>query len=100
MICKIIYQLTAIDDIEDIFNYILENTHSLDDARDYIKKILNQIDALGFFPKLGHHLNNPQLCSKNLRSLTLNDYVIYYEYTKNKVEILHVCHSKKLPPWK
>lgn len=98
MISKIILQSTAIRDIREIFVYLSEQTYSEEFAEKHVEKIIGKIKILNFYPGIGRSVNTTELSSKNLRCLIFGEYAIYYEIDKQQIDIIHVWHSKKLPP--
>ncbi|MBU1090047.1 type II toxin-antitoxin system RelE/ParE family toxin [Patescibacteria group bacterium] len=97
MIGEIILQPTAIKDIREIFIYLSEQTYSEEFAEKYVEKIIGQIEILSFFPGIGRSVNIGELISEKLRCLILGEYAIYYERDKQKIEIIHIWHSRKIP---
>jgi plasmid stabilization system protein ParE len=98
MSLKIVYQNSAYKDFRNILAYIFEITFSKHIAEEHVEKIITGINILTIFPRIGHHVNDFSLNEENLRSLVLNDYIVYYEFDDQEVRILHIWHSKKLLP--
>ena len=89
---KIIWAETAIADLENIHNYIAQDSPFYADT--LCLEIIQAIDPLEKHPKLGRIV--PEFKEENARELIVNDYRIIYEITIFKINILTIIHGAKL----
>ena len=87
------YLPIAINDLEDIFNYIAEDDPSSASA------FLNEIDVailhLEEFPEMGLIPKVRRLMNKGYRMLIINEYLVFYVLIGNIVEIRRIISSKR-----
>ena len=89
---KLIWTDQAIDDLEDIGNYIAENSEMY--AKLTIQKIYERTDILKSFPQAGRIV--PEKNEENVRELIEGNYRIIYEIvSENLIYILTVYHSAR-----
>lgn len=89
---KIIWTLKAVENLEDISNYISKNSPLY--APVFVQKILNSVDRLSDFPLSGRKV--PEFDDDNIREIIFHNYRIVYRVNKNNVEIILVIHGSKL----
>src|SRR4051812_7289852 len=80
-----IFTPKSVADLEEIWNYI--GQHSPQVADRFIGELLQAIDRLAQYPKLGRP--RPQL-RKGVRSFPHGNYIILYDVVAGRVHILHV----------
>jgi len=87
------YLPIAIDDLEDIFNYIAEDDPSSASA------FLNEIDVailhMEEFSEMGLIPKVRRLMNKGYRMLIINEYLVFYVLIGNIVEIRRIISSKR-----
>jgi plasmid stabilization system protein ParE len=83
----------AEDDINAIWDYIAED--SPDAADRTIDKIVAAIEALVPFPYRGHR--RPDLTSRPLRFISVDNYLIAYVPDKKPLWVVAVMHGRRSP---
>lgn len=83
----------AYADLDQIRSYIAEHNPGSADA--FITEIHTAIRALVPFPAQGHR--RPDLTSRPLRFILVNDYLIAYAPNENPLWILAVVHGRRNP---
>lgn len=84
---KVIYTILALNDMDNIFEYI--KTDSLPRAEIFIAEIKSKITNLSLFLKLGKQLN------ENTYIYLINkNYLVYYKILNSKIYILSVKNVK------
>ena len=81
---KIILAESAYADLEDIENYISEDSPLM--ARRFINKIFDRIDQLYKYPLSGKFV--PEIQNRSIRELLLNKYRIIYRIVDKKTLLL------------
>lgn len=80
----------AREDLQKIWEYVAQ--HNPEAASKLIKEITGKFATLRDFPKMGREQNKLLI---NLRSLTVKDYIIFYQPSDDEIEILRVLHSSR-----
>ena len=76
--------------MSEIFNYLLEYSFAVADKQ--TDMILEQIDLLSTFPRLGRMV--PDYENERLRELVVGDYVVaYYLVSDDQIDILAIRRS-------
>ncbi|MFB8789190.1 MAG: type II toxin-antitoxin system RelE/ParE family toxin [Potamolinea sp.] len=83
---RCIFTVPASRDIESIIDYVADNT-SLDAADKLLRKINKKCSTLANFPHMGR--SRDELLS-TLRSLPIDNYLIFYRPIEEGIEILRV----------
>lgn len=83
-VCR--FTAAASRDIENIIDYIADNS-SFDAAERLLKKINQKCSNLANFPNMGRRRDE---LSPSLRSLPVDDYLIFYRPIADGIEILRV----------
>lgn len=93
---EIEFTTKSISDLENIFNYILEISKSIDTAKKISMRIKTSIYHLGIFPKKFSLSNNYKY--KNLRKMVIDDWIVFYLIKKQtkKINIIRILSSKTL----
>ena len=89
---KIIWSSQAIKDLDEIYNYIAEDSEY--QARKFTKGLKESVNNLTVFPEMGFKFKEDELGLT--RILVYKKYKIYYEQFKNDIFIHAVIHSKRL----
>ena len=89
---KIIWADAAVEDLDNIHNYIAQDSPFYADA--LCLEILQAVDQLEKFPKVGRKV--PEFNEDKTREIIVNDYRIIYEIKAFSVEILTVIHGARL----
>jgi plasmid stabilization system protein ParE len=80
-------------DLNDIWEYLAEDNPEAADRT--IDKIVAAIDALVPFPNQGHR--RPDLTSRPLRFISVDNYLVAYAPDKKPLWILAVMHGRRNP---
>lgn len=89
---KLIWTDQAIDDLDDIGNYIAENSERY--AKLTVQKLIERIQILKEFPLAGRIV--PEKNDENVRELIERNYRILYEViSANEINILAIYHSAR-----
>jgi toxin ParE1/3/4 len=87
---KIVMTPKAEEDLRAIFDYLSD--FSLNAADIQVGKILDKIDLLLTFPRIGRVL--PDFKNDLLRELLIGDYLVaYYIVSESQIDILTIHHS-------
>ena len=97
---KVVWSDPAVDDLEAIWDHIADDSPS--SARRLVGKLLEAVDPLETFPRMGRTVPEDQ--SATARELMVGSYRVIYEVGTEAVEILAVVHGSRdlasgLPPW-
>jgi toxin ParE1/3/4 len=92
---KVVYFPIAIDDVNNILNYILIDNPPV--ALELINKIDYAISSLSRFPYKGVSPKDYHLKSKNYRMLIIDSYIVFYVVNDilSIIEIMRVLSSKQ-----
>lgn len=80
----------ALDDLQEIWDFLLTENQTA--AVRVVKQLTNKFDMLARFPSAGRERNELIV---GLRSLAVARYVVFYQPTKNGVEIVRVLHGSR-----
>ena len=84
---------SAWDDLDSITDYIAQD--SVRFAQEFSDRILNHIEKLEQYPKLGRVV--PEFQNESLRELIQGKYrIVYRVYSDELVIILRIVHGRKL----
>lgn len=82
-IYKIIWSPKALKDLQDIHFYIEHYLKEKRIANNVVKRILSSISNLSYFPEKYVKIQNPDCKTKNIRKMTVSNYLVIYEIDKN-----------------
>jgi len=88
---KIIWANRALNDLEDIAEYIAKNSGKY--AKVTIEGILQETKLLEKHPLIGRIV--PEVNNKKIREIIKGSFRIIYEYDKPKVNILTIHHTAR-----
>ena len=88
------FALKSLDQIKD---YIEQETHSETIAIKYINKLIDRAGQLQSFPDSGSEEQLLKHLKQNSRYLVEGNYKIIYQYRDNYVIITDVFHTKQYP---
>ncbi|HSU68580.1 MAG TPA: type II toxin-antitoxin system RelE/ParE family toxin [Tepidisphaeraceae bacterium] len=77
-------------DLRDILLYIRQ--HNKPAARRFLSQITHQFGLLAEFPKLGPARGE---CGRNLRSLPIGNYVVFYRPARDGIQVVRVLHGAR-----
>jgi addiction module RelE/StbE family toxin len=97
---KVVWSDPAVDDLEAIWDHVAEDSPGA--ARRLVAKLLEAVDHLETFPRMGRTV--PEDESASSRELIVGSYRVLYQVVSEKVEILAVVHGNQdltagIPPW-
>lgn len=88
---KLEITVPAFEDLESIRDYIRKDSPFYADT--YIEKILNSIQNIQDFPKIGRFI--PKFRNDNIREKRFGNYRIIYQLTPDQINIIAVIHSAR-----
>ena len=89
---KLIISPEALDDLNEICDFIALDSD--DRARNFITKIVDLIEDIPKFPRIGRMV--PEYNNEEIREKIFNEYRVVYKLGKDKIEIVHIAHGSKL----
>lgn len=92
MVKKIIWSPKAADNLEDICNFIGEDSDYY--ARVFSQRIIDEIEKIPDFPNAGRIV--PEYQQKNLREKIFQSYRIVYRIKPDAIEIVAIVHGARL----
>lgn len=87
---KISYSPSALRDLEQIGDYIVEKLKSPVAARDVVDKIQDAIDKLADFPKMGTPLSARYEDVADYRFLVCDSYLAFYRVKEDTEDIVYI----------
>lgn len=87
---ELIWAETAVDDLEQIQNYIAED--NIDAAINFIGAILEEVEKIPLQPYRGRKI--PEMLKEEYRELIFRKYRIMYRVSGTTIFILAVIHSR------
>lgn len=91
---RIVFSAHAINDLNEINEYISDILRNPKSAKLIIEKILKSISLLEMNPKLGMSLSNNINRETNIRYLISGKYIIFYKI-RDSVEIVRVLDARR-----
>lgn len=87
----------AYRDLENIYTYIKYYLKEKSTADNVVKKILNSISNLSYFPEKYLRIENIGTIGRNIRKMPVSNYIIIYEInnTSRQIFILHIFHNSQ-----
>ena len=95
MSCRIEYSKKAINDLDDLFNYMLIESLDKIGVERFFNKLFETIDLLTDFPYSGKQLILARNIKTNYRYLIYKKYFLFYTVDDDVVKIERVIHSKR-----
>ena len=89
---KIIWSPKATDNLEEICNFIGEDSEFY--ARIFAQQIIDEIEKIPDFPKAGRIV--PEYQQNNLREKIFQSYRIVYRIKPDAIEIVAIVHGARL----
>lgn len=90
---KIIYMRAAEKDLLEIFEYIyLDNPEA---ALSLLEQFDQTIAKLESFPLIGVVPSDSRLQTLQYRTLVIDNYLVFYVFEKNIIEIRRILHGKR-----
>lgn len=91
---KIIWTEYALNCIERVASFIALDSEYY--SREFVRKIIEQIEALKAFSKMGRVV--PEFNDGNLRELIYQNYRIVYLIKDDSINLIYIGHASKLLP--
>ena len=91
---RIVFSAHAINDLNEINEYISDVLRNPKSAKLIIEKILKSISLLEMNPKLGMSLSNSINRETNIRYLISGKYIIFYKI-RDSIEIVRVLDARR-----
>ena len=97
MNCRVELTATAKEDLRNIAYYIAEQSQDKEIAIQFIKQLQEKCKILEDFPESGAIPKDRVMISAGYRFLVHKDYLIFYNYEKDKIKayILAVFNAKR-----
>jgi len=92
---KLHYSRLALNDLEEIQNYILADSCSLYIAENEINNILDAVQKLETFSEIGIMLDELVPFKSDYRVLAAKKYLIFYRISENNIYIDRILHSRR-----
>ncbi len=86
---KIVFHKRAIEDLEEIWLYTVQNW-SLEQADRYHRLIYNEVEFLAFKPESGKDFNHLR---KGYRASKVKSHFIFYKCSSSEIEIIRILHE-------
>lgn len=83
----------ALNDMQDIYNYIANNLQAPNTAKNQYKRIADSILSLAYFPERYPLLMVNHSNISKLRKMNVGNYSIFYYIMENKVMVSNVLYS-------
>lgn len=80
-------------DMEEIFNYISNNLKNKIAAGKLINDFKRTIEIIRLFPESFPLINNEYVNDKNIRKVSLKNYIIFYRIVNYEIQIIRVLHG-------
>lgn len=92
--CKVVYSPLALQDLDDIWDYIAIERDNPAAAERIVEGILARIDLLSSFPESGTLLSSIYPLRSDYRFVICDNYLAFYRFHQ-KVYIDRVLHGKR-----
>ena len=92
---RIFYKKTAIDDIQEMEQYIRQELRNKKAAHDLTRLIVKAISKLADQPYMGTPLNTKVDLKTDLRFLTVSKRLIFYRVNGDHIEITRVIDGRR-----
>ena len=92
---KIYYAWAARQDLDDIWDYIVEELANVSAAAKTVDQIMERIDPLADFPEMGPPLSSIADTEKDYRFLVSGNHLIFYRLRGSDVYIDRVLYGRR-----
>lgn len=89
------YSPKALQDLDEIWDYISKDLFNPDAAEHVVTSILDAIDVLGEFPESGAPLEPHINLDSPYRFVTAGNYIAFYRFEENTVFVDRVLYQKR-----
>jgi len=94
---KLYWTPFALKCLDEIKEYIIQETYSVKTADKYVNKLIDRVELLQNFPESGRQEELLKHLEQNSRYLVEGNYKIIYQYKDTKIIITDVFHVKQNP---
>ena len=92
---KIVYSPEALQDLDDIGDYIAEELSSPNAAFKLLSEIIASIDLLKLHPLMGANISAIADITSDIRFLVVKNYLVFYRFNKNTIYIDRIIYSRR-----
>ena len=92
---RIIYKKSAIDDLLNTENYIINQFHNDQDAKKFKTNIVDTISLLKDNPYLGPKMSDRFNIDTPLRYLIVSKQIVFYDINEDNIEIIRILDSRQ-----
>jgi len=89
------YSPKALQDLDEIWDYISKELSNPDAAEHVVTSILDAVDVLGEFPESGAPLEPHIDLDSPYRFVTAGSYIAFYRFEENTVYVDRVLYQKR-----
>ena len=92
---RIIYKKSAIDDLLNTENYIINQFHNTQAAKKLKSNIVDTISLLKDNPYLGPKMSDRFNIDTSLRYLIVSKQIVFYDINEDNIEIIRILDSRQ-----
>lgn len=92
---RIIYKKSAIDDLLNTENYIINQFHNDRAAKRFKTNIVDTISLLKDNPYLGPKMSDRFNIDTSLRYLIVSKQIVFYDINEDNIEIIRILDSRQ-----
>lgn len=92
---RIIYKKSAIDDLLNTENYIINQFHNNQAAKKLKTNIVDTISLLKDNPYLGPKMSDRFNIDTSLRYLIVSKQIVFYDINEDNIEIIRILDSRQ-----
>lgn len=92
---RIIYKKSAIDDLLNTENYIIDQFHNNQAAKKLKTNIVDTISLLKDNPYLGLKMSGRFNIDTSLRYLIVSKQIVFYDINEDNIEIIRILDSRQ-----
>lgn len=92
---RIIYKKSAIDDLLNTENYIIDQFHNNQAAKKLKTNIVDTISLLKDNPYLGPKMSGRFNIDTSLRYLIVSKQIVFYDINEENIEIIRILDSRQ-----
>lgn len=92
---RIIYKKSAIDDLLNTENYIINQFHNDQAAKKLKNNIVDTISLLKDNPYLGPKMSDRFNIDTSLRYLIVSKQIVFYDINEDNIEIIRILDSRQ-----